>query len=161
VKKLADMFKGTGVESMARFLDGVGEQIAAGVAAAHRGDPPPKPLPLPEYHEGDPVKKIYLTVEDLRHIGAMKHGPFPPGEEGKFKAVAWALVDMGRHPTPTVMNAVLGHVRVRTNSLSGREAKWLRQVVKPMRRRFLLDARFTQYGNPDLCDLPCCGGAVR
>jgi hypothetical protein len=128
---LADIFKGTGVERLARFLDrGRAEDT--------------EPLDA-----GLPVKDIYLSADDLQAMGDMNHGPFAPGAEGRFKAVAWALVDMGTHPTPTLMNAALGHNG--GHNLNGRECRWLRNVVAPMRRPR------RGYSGP-LCDRQCCSG---
>ena len=63
MKKLADMFKGTGVERMARFLDQVEDHMVSGES-----------MPLSEYREGDPVKVIYLTQEDLDCLDFVKTG---------------------------------------------------------------------------------------
>jgi hypothetical protein len=63
MEKLADMFRGTGVERMARFLDEVEEHMVSG-----------EPLPMSGPREGEPVKPIYLTAENLACLTFVKTG---------------------------------------------------------------------------------------
>ncbi|KKL84312.1 hypothetical protein LCGC14_1966000 [marine sediment metagenome] len=47
--------------------------------------------------------------------------------EVAFKAACYGLIRFGIHPTPTRINRALGHRRGGgTNSINGRECKWLR-----------------------------------
>jgi hypothetical protein len=70
MEKLADMFRGTGVERMARSLDNMAEQIAGAIEKAQSGDM--EPTIAEPFGDGLPVKHIYLTQEDLDRLTFVK-----------------------------------------------------------------------------------------